>query len=145
MPSSRPRTPKYRHYKPKNLAVVRIFGRDHYLGKYLSPESHERYDRLIAEWLVGRHQPKGTIPFPSSTAIAEPARINELILAFWHHAKRRYVKNGQRHDRDSQHHDARECRVNGRFVAIMDQFMPKWQFRRQVLNQLPVRHERWGY
>jgi hypothetical protein len=29
--------PKYRHYKPKDLAVVRIDGRDYYLGKYDSP------------------------------------------------------------------------------------------------------------
>ena len=34
---------------------------------------------------------------------------------------------------------------NARFVALMDHFMPKWQFRRQVLNRLPVRHESWGY
>jgi len=33
MPPRRRRVPKYRHYKPKNLAVVRIEGRDHYLGK----------------------------------------------------------------------------------------------------------------
>jgi uncharacterized OB-fold protein len=35
--------PKYRHYKPKNLAVVRIDGKDHYLGDYDSPESWERW------------------------------------------------------------------------------------------------------
>ena len=34
---------------------------------------------------------------------------------------------------------------NARFVALMDRFMPKWQFHRQVLNRLPVRHEKWGY
>jgi predicted metal-dependent hydrolase len=34
---------------------------------------------------------------------------------------------------------------NSRFVALMDQFMPKWQFYRQALNRLPVRHERWEY
>ncbi len=34
---------------------------------------------------------------------------------------------------------------NARFVALMDQFMPKWQFHRQELNRLPVRHETWGY
>ncbi len=28
---------------------------------------------------------------------------------------------------------------NARFVALMDRFMPKWQFHRQVLNRLPVR------
>jgi len=34
---------------------------------------------------------------------------------------------------------------NARFVALMDQFMPKWQFHRQVLNRLPVRREKWSY
>ena len=34
---------------------------------------------------------------------------------------------------------------NRRFVALMDQFLPKWQFHRENLNRLPVRHENWGY
>jgi len=34
---------------------------------------------------------------------------------------------------------------NARFVALMDQFIPKWQFYRDVLNRLPVRHETWDY
>ena len=34
---------------------------------------------------------------------------------------------------------------NSRFLALMDRFMPKWQFHRETLNRLPVRHERWGY
>jgi hypothetical protein len=34
---------------------------------------------------------------------------------------------------------------NGRFVALMDQFMPKWHYYRNALNRLPVRHERWAY
>ncbi len=34
---------------------------------------------------------------------------------------------------------------NTRFVSLMDRFMPKWQFHRQVLNRLPVRRETWSY
>jgi predicted metal-dependent hydrolase len=34
---------------------------------------------------------------------------------------------------------------NERFMTLMDQFMPKWQFHRDVLNRLPVRHESWDY
>lgn len=34
---------------------------------------------------------------------------------------------------------------NARFIALMAQFMPKWQSHRQSLNRLPVRHERWAY
>ena len=34
---------------------------------------------------------------------------------------------------------------NERFVALLDQFMPRWQLQRELLNRLPVRHEHWGY
>lgn len=34
---------------------------------------------------------------------------------------------------------------NTRFIALMDRFMPKWQFYREMLNRLPVRHEHWDY
>jgi predicted metal-dependent hydrolase len=34
---------------------------------------------------------------------------------------------------------------NQRFVALMRQFMPKWQHHRDMLNSLPVRHESWSY
>jgi predicted metal-dependent hydrolase len=34
---------------------------------------------------------------------------------------------------------------NARFIALMDQFMPKWQSYREALNRLPVRHENWEY
>lgn len=34
---------------------------------------------------------------------------------------------------------------NTRFMALMDQFMPKWQYFRQRLNRLPVRHADWEY
>jgi predicted metal-dependent hydrolase len=31
------------------------------------------------------------------------------------------------------------------FIALMKQFMPKWQSHREALNRLPVRHESWHY
>ncbi len=34
---------------------------------------------------------------------------------------------------------------NARFVSLMDSFVPKWQFYREALNRLPVRHEHWDY
>ena len=34
---------------------------------------------------------------------------------------------------------------NERFMALMEQFMPKWQSHRDALNRLPVRHESWDY
>jgi predicted metal-dependent hydrolase len=34
---------------------------------------------------------------------------------------------------------------NARFIALMDKFIPNWRLQRDHLNQLPVRHEEWGY
>jgi predicted metal-dependent hydrolase len=34
---------------------------------------------------------------------------------------------------------------NSRFIALMDRFIPRWQFYRDQLNRLPVRHEDWAY
>jgi predicted metal-dependent hydrolase len=34
---------------------------------------------------------------------------------------------------------------NKRFVALMDQFVPKWKLYKAELNRLPVRHEDWVY
>jgi len=78
MPTSNQRLPKYRHYKPKNLAVVRINGRDVYLGKHNSAESRERYNRVIAEWLTTGNTPQPT----TAKATDDGPSVNELILAF---------------------------------------------------------------
>ena len=34
---------------------------------------------------------------------------------------------------------------NARFVSLMDQFLPGWQYRRDDLNRLPLRHADWNY
>ena len=47
------RIPKYSKHKASGQARVRIDGRTIYLGKYDSPDSHRKYDALIARWLSG--------------------------------------------------------------------------------------------
>jgi integrase len=78
--------PKYRHYKPKDLAVVRIDGRDH----YGSEESKEKYRRLLAEWLAGR-PPEA----PEPAADTEGISIAELMLAYLRWADGYYRKDGR--------------------------------------------------
>lgn len=34
---------------------------------------------------------------------------------------------------------------NSRFVAYMDEFMPKWRLNREILNKSPLSHEEWEY
>ena len=38
-----------------------------------------------------------------------------------------------------------ESTHNSRFIALMDQFIPKWRLYKEELNRLPVRHESWDY
>lgn len=88
------RTPKYRQYRPKNLAVVRLNGKDFYLGSYGSAESHRRYDALIAEWLRnGRKLTEPTSPSVEQTVAG--ITVADVMVAYWDHAVGYYVKNGK--------------------------------------------------
>jgi integrase len=83
--------PSYRFHKARNCAVVTINGKNSYLGPFDSPESYEKYARLIAEWKCKQCNP-GAFSTPSRDGTA--VTVNKLILAFWRHAEKRYVKNG---------------------------------------------------
>ena len=89
MSSSSVRIPKYTHFKPRDLARVRIDGRDIYLGKYDSPESHAEYQRVIAEWLVQKQAPA------KDDAEKKIVTVAELMLSFLRHAKDYYIKDGK--------------------------------------------------
>ena len=56
MSSKSRRIPSYRLHKPSGQARVIIDRRHIYLGKYGSPESWEKYRRIIAERLNGEAQ-----------------------------------------------------------------------------------------
>jgi integrase len=87
------RVPKYRLHKPTGLAVVRLSGRDMYLGRYGSPESEARYETAVAEWL--RNDRKAP-PRPSRGVPRHNLVVDELILAYLDFAKGYYVKNGEK-------------------------------------------------
>ena len=64
-------------------AVVRLNGRDVYLGKFNSPAAHGEYERVIAEWLAaGRRTPQDEVT------------VNDLILGFLDHAVAYYKDVG---------------------------------------------------
>ena len=96
MPTSRSRRiPKYRHYKPKDLAVVRIDGKDHYLGKHNTPESKETYARLIAE-----HFRSGDISPRLAHLNGDDVSINEIVAKYWtEHVETYHTKDGKPTDR----------------------------------------------
>ncbi len=84
--------PKYRHYKPKSFAVVRLDSKDYYLGRYDSEESRERYCRLVAEWLTATY-PTSSGPGPDGLALA--LKVNELIFSYARFVDSYYVKDGR--------------------------------------------------
>src|SRR5262245_37860611 len=81
------RLPSYRLHKPSGQAVVTLNGKDHYLGKHGTEASRTAYDRLVGEW-----QARGRVP---PAAQADEITVSELILAYWRHAERHYVKDGK--------------------------------------------------
>jgi integrase len=79
--------PAYRLHKPTGQAVVRLDGRDFYLGKHGTEASREKYRRTIAEWLTASVTP--TSAAPSKQPVTVPT-VAEIILAFWRHAEVHY-------------------------------------------------------
>jgi integrase len=83
MPGKTRKVPSYRLHKPTGQAVVRLDGRDHYLGKYGSDESQEKYGRVIAEWLAaGKARVPAPAPAPAGGCPADEMTVNEVVLAF---------------------------------------------------------------
>jgi integrase len=83
------RTPSYCHHKATGQAVVRIDGKDHYLGKFGTHESQAEYDRLIAEWLGNGRR------LASPTA-ADGLTVAELLSTYWRWAEGYYrSENGE--------------------------------------------------
>ena len=76
-------TPKYRRHRSAGLdrAFVELNGTRQYLGRWGSPESREKYDRVLAKWLANGRRLRRRGPNPT---------ITELVAAFWHHAEKRY-------------------------------------------------------
>lgn len=93
MSATADRVPKYRHYVPKDLGVVRIDGRDYYLGKYNSPESWEKYHRLLAE----RYARGGAAVASQqgSKPEAESLAIVEVGVRYYRFAETYYLKGGK--------------------------------------------------
>lgn len=73
MPLSR--VPKMSNHKASGQAVVRLGGKDYYLGAWGSPSAATEYGRLIAEWLAGGRQ--------ALAARKSAITVVEIIAAFW--------------------------------------------------------------
>jgi integrase len=80
--------PKYRHHKGTGQAFVQIKGHRHYLGRWNTQGSKERYSAFVAELAV---RPS---PLPPPRADSQ-ITVTELAAAYWDFAERYYCKNGK--------------------------------------------------
>jgi hypothetical protein len=88
------RIPSLCLHKATGQAVVRLNGQDIYCGVHGTAQAQEKYDRVIAEWLLTGQQaaaPTAGAAPPDRSALT----VNELILAYYtRHVTVYYVKKG---------------------------------------------------
>jgi hypothetical protein len=80
---SEPRIPSYRLHKASGQAVVTLNRREHYVGPHGTPESRERYEQLIAQWLAGGRQLPDAKP-------ADGLSVAEVLQRYVQHADAKY-------------------------------------------------------
>ncbi len=91
MPRKKSHVPAYRLHKSSGQARVIINGEHVYLGKFDSPESCEKYSRLIAELAAS---PRPVSPAHHTKECIHDLTVNELLLAYWRFAEMYYSKDG---------------------------------------------------
>jgi len=90
------RLPPYSRHA-RGSAKVRIAGKDFYLGRYDTPESRQRYERLLAEWVAqGTPKPWSGPGRVESAANGGGLVVVELIQRYLKFAEGHYVKDGKR-------------------------------------------------
>lgn len=92
---SNAKIPSYRLHKATGLAVVRLGGRDYYLGRHGTPESHAEYQRLIAEWLATPSRQSSLRSTHDRATDRAGLTLNELLVCYWKFVEQYYVKNGE--------------------------------------------------
>ena len=92
MPKLKHKLPSYCRHKGTGQAVVRIEGRDLYLGAYGSPKSKVRYEAEIARWMATKGSP--VLQACVERVPNDDLRVCELILAYMEFANQYYRKNG---------------------------------------------------
>jgi len=91
-----PKTPSYRRRKGYSQAIVTLTDsltrqrRDYWLGEYGTPESRERYHRLIAEWEASGRRLPPPIYRHSAGAAGTGIRLVEMLRDYWRWASQAY-------------------------------------------------------
>lgn len=76
--------PQHCHHRPTKTGYVRLSGKSYCTGRWATPESEAKYDRLVQEWIANGRQ--SLEPQLDSDAYV----VSDLLADFWTHAKVHY-------------------------------------------------------
>lgn len=111
------RLPRYCVHKGRNLAYMTIQGREHYLGRAHSPESHAAYRELLAKILAGE-------PTPARRGRCTPSALTVAELAErWYLAE--CERRGRRHQSAYEAAYAARELIRGHATATVAEFGPR--------------------
>lgn len=86
-----PQVPAYRLHKSTGTARVTLSGKEISLGKHGSPESIEKYNRLVGAWVSNGRKMLDPAQLPTGTPDhLRPLTVAQVIMAFWIHAQKYY-------------------------------------------------------
>lgn len=81
MPRRSDRIPPLKRHKATGQGYALVSGHRYYLGRHGLPETRERYDRFVQEWLAnGRDVP----------VVTDEVTVTELLARYWRHAEKYY-------------------------------------------------------
>jgi predicted metal-dependent hydrolase len=101
------------------------------------PPLIEKWERLMGVKVKGHFIQRMKTKWGSCNHFAKTIRLNTDLARKPRECLEYIVVHEMAHLLERTHND--------RFLGIMDRFMPKWQFRREILNRLPLHHEDWEY
>ena len=81
--------PKYGKHRASGQAIVKLNGKDVYLGPHGTKTSRIEYDRVIGEWLGNGRQ------LPRTVETKKSLTVIELSASYLRYAKAYYRKNGK--------------------------------------------------
>ena len=114
MSKMNPKRPAYTLHKPTGQARVRLGGKDHYLGEFDSPNSHELYQKLVDHWLQNQE------PIDKSSIT-----IDRLCLEYLKFVDQHYRKNGKPTSEPNNIRIALRYLISAHGPQLARQFGPK--------------------
>ncbi|SNB45225.1 M48 family metallopeptidase [Geobacter sp. DSM 9736] len=105
--------------------------------KIAIPPIIEKWQKRLGVQVERFHIQRMKTKWGSCNAGAGAIRINTELAKKPQECLEYIVVHEMMHLLEPSHH--------ARFISLMDKHLPKWQFLREELNRLPVRHEEWEY